>query len=151
MIHDYPDTSFLCALFRNQDNSGLALAYRSAMKGSVFATSLLEFEFIQSIRLQVFLNGNDRTKGYPQGEANRMIERWEKNLAEGDVKLVSCDTEAVHQFAKSLSLRHTASGGHRTLDVLHVATAVHLGAKNFLTFDTRQKKLAKSVGLKTPL
>ncbi len=35
--------------------------------------------------------------------------------------------------------------------VLHVATAVHLGAKEFLTFDRRQKKLAELIGLNVPL
>lgn len=42
-------------------------------------------------------------------------------------------------------------GGHRTLDILHVATARHLAARDFLTFDARQKKLAKAIGLRTPL
>jgi predicted nucleic acid-binding protein len=34
------------------------------------------------------------------------------------------------------------------MDILHVATALHLGAKTILTFDVRQKTLAESVGLK---
>jgi predicted nucleic acid-binding protein len=40
------------------------------------------------------------------------------------------------------------TGGHRTLDVLHVATALHLKAREFLTFDGNQAELAKAVGLK---
>jgi predicted nucleic acid-binding protein len=34
------------------------------------------------------------------------------------------------------------------MDTLHVATALHLGAKEFLTFDARQSKLAAAEGLK---
>ncbi len=40
--------------------------------------------------------------------------------------------------------------GHHAFDVLHVATALHLGAKVFLTFDANQK-LAEAEGLKVPL
>jgi predicted nucleic acid-binding protein len=40
------------------------------------------------------------------------------------------------------------TGGHRSLDVLHVATALHLGARELLTFDTNQRKLATAEKLK---
>jgi len=36
------------------------------------------------------------------------------------------------------------------MDILHVATAIELGAKEFLTFDTDQKKLAEAEGLLVP-
>jgi len=35
-----------------------------------------------------------------------------------------------------------------TLDTLHVASALELGAERFWTFDERQAKLARAVGLK---
>jgi len=34
------------------------------------------------------------------------------------------------------------------VDVLHVATALHLGAREFLTFDANQRKLAAAEKLK---
>jgi predicted nucleic acid-binding protein len=37
---------------------------------------------------------------------------------------------------------------HRRFDIFHVATALHLGAKEFMTFDANQKKLAQKEGLK---
>jgi predicted nucleic acid-binding protein len=33
------------------------------------------------------------------------------------------------------------------MDILHVATALHLGATEFLTFDANQKELAEAEGL----
>lgn len=39
--------------------------------------------------------------------------------------------------------------GVRTLDSLHVACALELGAKRFWTFDERQAKLAEAAGLDT--
>jgi predicted nucleic acid-binding protein len=148
---DYPDTSFLCALFRRQDNSERALKYRAQMTETLHVTTLLEFEFLQSVRLQVWLHAHDRKKGYSQREADQMRFAWDVDRAEGIISITSYDAEAVTLLAGSLSHSHTANGGHRTLDVLHIATAVHLGAKRFLTFDTRQKVLARHAGLKTPL
>lgn len=48
-----------------------------------------------------------------------------------------------------LSRTHTAKLGTRALDVLHVASALELGARTFVSYDTRQAALAKAVGLKT--
>jgi predicted nucleic acid-binding protein len=53
-------------------------------------------------------------------------------------------------LASTYSRQKTSKGGHRTLDILHVATAVHLRATEFLTFDGRQKKIARHAGLKVP-
>ena len=50
--------------------------------------------------------------------------------------------------AETLSTRHTITSGHRSFDVLHVATALHLGAREFLTFDVNQRKLAAAEKLK---
>ncbi len=46
---------------------------------------------------------------------------------------------------------YTIKFGNRSLDILHVAAAKLFSTELFVTFDTRQKKLAKKVGLKTIL
>ena len=147
----YPDTSFLCSVYRKQIHTPQALAFRRTISSPLPFTRLLEFEFIQAIRLQIFLHDADRAKGYSENEANQMIADWEEDIAAGLNVLVPADTDAVLRLARVYSLQRTASGGHRTLDILHVATAVHLGAKSFLTFDERQRKLARYAGLKVPL
>jgi predicted nucleic acid-binding protein len=50
--------------------------------------------------------------------------------------------------AERLSAGHSEILGTRSLDVLHVATALVLGARDFLTFDTRQGSLARAAGLR---
>jgi len=147
----YPDTSFLCALYRDQENSDEAAVHRESMTEPLCVTELLEFEFLQSLRLQSWLHAHDRKRGFPPVEAEEIVADWEQDVATGVVMVVSCDDSAVLRQGASLSRRFTADGGHRTLDVLHVATAVHLGAKEFLSFDARQKRLAHHAGLKTPL
>jgi hypothetical protein len=50
--------------------------------------------------------------------------------------------------AAELSRQHTATIGCRSLDVLHVASALELQMKRFLTFDNHQSRLATTTGLK---
>ncbi len=59
----YPDTSYLCSVYRKQIHTPTALAYRNKMAESLPFTRLLEFEFLQSIELQVWLHTHDRSKG----------------------------------------------------------------------------------------
>lgn len=147
----YPDTSFLCSLYREQEHSARADGYRETMTEPLHFTRLLEFEFLQAIELQVWLHSSDRKKGYSRREADQMIDDWETDIASGLNKVVPYDSDAVLRLAGAYSEKRTAQGGHRSLDILHVATAVHLGAKEFLTFDGRQRTLAKHAGLKLPL
>lgn len=51
--------------------------------------------------------------------------------------------------AGELSRKHTRSIGCRSLDILHVASALELELKHFATFDARQQQLARAAGLKT--
>jgi predicted nucleic acid-binding protein len=110
-------------------------------------TALVLFEFRHSIRWQTFLHRKDASKGYGDREGAQMLADLESDLTEGRLKVAPADWAKVISTAEQLSTRHTGTGGYRGFDMLHVATAVELGAKEFLTFDARQGALAKSVGL----
>jgi hypothetical protein len=56
---------------------------------------------------------------------------------------------AAYERARRIARRWTARTGLRTLDIMHVASALLLQAEMFLTFDQRQLKLARSEGLIT--
>lgn len=144
----FPDTSFLCAMYVRQDNSPAAAAHFKAMTEALHVSSLLLYEFRQSVRFQVWLHLRDKTRGYPQTDADAALAKLQANLDAGAVVLVAAEWADVHSRAEELSKRHTAAGGHRSLDVLHVATALHLEAEQFLTFDANQRKLAAAAGLK---
>ena len=49
--------------------------------------------------------------------------------------------------AEQLLTRYTPQTGTATLDALHVAAARSLGAQTFISFDGKQRELAKLVGL----
>lgn len=143
-----PDTSFLCALYREQPNSELARACYEELGEPLSITAAIEFEFRASIELQVFLHAKDRAKGYGAGEAAAMLAAFESNLALGAVRVVPCDWGLVFRHAQRIAEGHTRADGNRAWDVLHVSSAIHLGARAFATFDDRQRRLARRHGLK---
>jgi predicted nucleic acid-binding protein len=147
----FPDTSFLCAFYRRQDNSPQAAAHFKTMPEALHVSGLLLYEFRQSLRFQVWLHAHDKTKGYPQADCDRALGDLQTDLETGAVVTVAADWPDIHRLAEKISTRHTIAGGHRSFDVLHVATALHLGAKEFLTFDANQRKLAAAEKLKLPV
>lgn len=80
-----------------------------------------------------------------------MLRDLRSDLASGVLAVVPVDWAEVHNLAEILSAKHTESGGHRFTDPLHVATALQLGAENFLTFDANQRKIALAEGMKAPI
>jgi len=146
----FPDTSFLCALYRTQVNSTQADRYMDGMNGTLGVSSLLVLEFRQSVRLQIRMHLNDRSKGFSQMEGQQMLNDLQVDLNAGLLTITPVDWSAVHQRAQALSSAHTLAAGHRLVDILHVATALHLGISGFLTFDGNQKMLAEAEGLIVP-
>jgi predicted nucleic acid-binding protein len=144
----FPDTSFLCALYVQQDNSPAAAACFQSMPEALHVSGLLLYEFRQSFRFQIWLNARNNAKGFPRHIAIRALAKFQANLDDGALQVVTADWPEVHRLAESLSARYTMEGGHRSFDVLHVATALHLGAREFLTFDVNQGNLAKAEKLK---
>ena len=61
--------------------------------------------------------------------------------------MAQVDLAQVVAEAMRLSSLSTLAGGHRSFDILHVATASVLKTKRFLAFDGNQGKLAASAGL----
>jgi predicted nucleic acid-binding protein len=138
----YADTSFLYSLYVQQAHSAKAAAY-VAERGSVPLplTTLGRFELFNAIRLSVF-----RRQLAPRA-AIVDFRTIEGDIRARVIKLIACDWPAVHADAERLSSKHTTKNGHRTMDLLHVATAISLGTTDFLTFDQNQAKLAIAEGL----
>lgn len=147
----FPDTSFLCALYRTQVNSARADQYMTGMSGTLGVSSLLLLEFRQSVRLQSRLHLNDRSRGFPHAEGQQMLNDLQIDLNAGLLTTMPVDWSAVHQRAEALSSAHTLAAGHRLIDILHLATALNLGVTEFLTFDGNQKKLAEAEGIVVPV
>src|SRR5437868_5882397 len=105
MTH-FPDTSFLCAIYRAQANSPLADACLAKLGGSLHVSSLLLLEFRQSIRLQICLYGKDRTKGFSQTDGSDMLRDLQLDISSGVLANVPADWADVHQLAEGLSAKY---------------------------------------------
>lgn len=147
-MNHFPDTSFLCALYRSEENSSQADAWMKKLSGGLNVSTLLLLEFRQSIRLQTYLYSKDRKKGFSKFQGDQMLQDLQSDLKNGLLTSVSVEWSQVHYLAEGLSLKYTPSAGYRFADILHVATALHLKVNQFLTFDLKQKHLAKAEGLK---
>ena len=79
--------------------------------------------------------------------AKRALARITADLAVGNLTETPLVWPDVITIADELSENHTAALGVRSLDLLHVAAAVSLSAKAFLTCDGRQLALARAAGL----
>lgn len=144
----YPDTSFLCAFYVKQTNSTAAAAHAATMKEPLYVTELLNYEFRQSLRFQVWRRAAHPHEGIAQADEQAALNQFDADLAGGVAVLAPCPLADVLHQAEKISARHTIPGGHRSFDVLHVASALVLKAAEFLTFDANQRKLAMAEGLK---
>jgi predicted nucleic acid-binding protein len=145
VVKAYPETSFLFNLYAPQAHSARAAGHFAAMREPLHLTSLNRFELVNAIQLSFF------RKTIPRAIGLLALKKLDENIAGGGLAIVPCDWAAVHGRALRIAVQHTAAYGGRGIDVLHLATALELGATEFLTFDARQGALAKVIGLKLPL
>ncbi len=132
----YADTSFLFSLYVPQSHSARAVSFLGGIGNPpLLLTSFGRFELFNAIRLAVF------RKQIKREMAAADLRAIESDIKAGVLVLTACDWAAAHARAMSLSAQHTARGGHRGMDVLHVAIAGSLGAAAFLSFDVNQRKL----------
>jgi len=151
MNKPFAETSFFCALYREQENSHLADRLRESLGDPLPVTPLVLFEFRQSVRLQVRLHRNNPQLGFGSAQGNAMLRDLQSDLSTGVLEVLPVDWAGVFALAEMLSAKHTESGGHRFADILHVATALQLGAAVFWTFDANQGSLAAAEGLRVPM
>ncbi len=117
------------------------------MTEPLHVAAFLSYEFRQSLRFQVWRRSANPREGMAPADAQAALLQFESDLATGVAVLAPCDLPDVFRRAEDLFRQHTSARGHRSFDVLHVATALHLGAREFLTFDTNQRLLAAAAKL----
>ena len=98
-------------------------------------------ECCHAIAQQVFF------RKLPDVKAQVLYGRVKNDLAAG-VWVETAIPESAFELCAELARRYGSKFGIRTFDSLHVACALELKAERFWTFDERQGKLAKTVGLK---
>lgn len=144
---NFPDTSFLCSVYREQSHSPKADAWMEQNSDPLPVSSLLILEFKQSVRLQNWLFAQDRTRGFSKREGDQMLRDLQQDIASGLLQMTAPDWAEVHRIADDLSNKYTVVDGNRLADLLHIATAKCLGSETFLSFDAKQRRLAEAEGM----
>ena len=137
----YADSSFVVSLYLTDVHS---LEARRRVQGSppLILTALHRAEWVHAL-------GQHQFRGTATAEVAR---RANSQLVEDEAAGLWREAplpEDAFELCADLARRYGPKLGMRTLDTLHVACALELKAERFWTFDERQAKLAKAVGLKS--
>lgn len=136
------DTSFLLSLFGTDVNTEAAVKIVGPLTCPITLCSLNELELLNASFMAEF-------QGFKEaGSADLIARGLEEDKKSGRFVSPSFSPSKAIARATELSRRYTLSEGHRTYDVLLVAAALEIKATDFLTFDSRQAKLAKAEGLR---
>ena len=141
LLSTYADTSFFVSLYLT-DRYTAEVERRLRSRPSLWMTPLHVAEWTHAIDQHVF------RKAISRNEADRLLQRFQEHRAQNLWREAPLPDRAFEVCAQ-LAHRHAARLGVRTLDTLHVASALELKAEHFWTFDGQQAKLALAAGLKT--
>jgi predicted nucleic acid-binding protein len=141
-VNTYFDSGVLVKNYANEVNSLHAISLILAESAPLPLTHLQEAEIRNSFRLKVF-----------RKETNAAVLQISLSLLDDDIRQgrlerIAPDAAAVYRRAEILSQLHAVATGARTLDILHVAAALEMGSTRFISFDQRQRAIAKKAGLK---
>ena len=139
----YVDPSALACFYLHQhDRSRRIIAWRAGVDGALPITHHGRAEITNAICRARFAGG------LGEREMAEALRDFETDFAHGRLDQVSILWRAALNLAAELSRQHTPKFGTHAGDVLHVACALELKVRHFLTFDERQQKLATAAGLK---
>lgn len=137
----YADTSVLLSAYGSDAMSSAADQLLLASNGPLVVTSAHEAEFVNGLNLRLF------RLQMSSADATQVLADFQSDFTSGYLVVTPLPWNVLWHQVQVLSLKHTALLGTRMLDVLHVAGALHLQVREFLTFDKRQASLARAEGL----
>ncbi len=138
----YVDTSIIVKLYVKEEHS-LNVSNRIIENNEAIPlTGLHDLEFINAINLKLF------RKEITEDEAGCIISKFHEHESRGVYYRPQLSWPETFRYAVDLSGSHTGNTGSRSLDILHVASALSIKADRFFTIDTRQSELAHFAGLK---
>ena len=138
----YVDTSVIVKLYIKEEYSQESSNWLKENNEAIPLTSFHELELINAIHLKQF------RAEITSDETRLILSRFEEHEKSGIYYRPQLDWSAIFINAIDLSKKHSASIGSRSLDILHVASALSINADRFLMLDDRQTRLAALTGLK---
>lgn len=138
----YVDPSALRSLYVHDARSRAVARWRSRFTGPLPVTDHGHAELLNAIALGAF-RGDLTAEDVAAAVAD-----YESDVESGRLVRVDLSHRRALARAAALSLAHTPTLGTRTLDVVHVASALELGCRVLVTYDARQARLARAAGLR---
>ncbi len=142
----FADTSFLFAFSFPRDASGKAIERVQAATLPFRIAALVHYEFLQAVWFEVWLRSAGQPRGMNGADAQSGLAAFAIDVEQGLWDMAAPNWDAVFKEGERLTVNYTPHRGAKALDILHVATARHTGATDFLTFDTKQRSLAEAEG-----
>jgi predicted nucleic acid-binding protein len=140
--HTYADPSALLKLYLRERESQAVARWRSRAGNPLPLTHHGRVELINGLGLAAH-------RRLISGTAHRhALDFLAEDITVGRYRMADVPWRAVFERAAQISAEHAGSMGCRTLDVIHIASALELDLRQFLTFDQRQAQLAHALGLK---
>jgi len=137
----FADTGFIASLYLDEATSKAADAAVAGRREALPFTPLVELELRNAFNRAVL------RQRITLVERDALWRDVESDIAGGFLVPTPVDSARLHARARKLSDRYTPALGTRSLDLLHLASALILEAKVFFSFDERQRKAAASEGL----
>jgi predicted nucleic acid-binding protein len=138
----YPDTSFLVSLYIDEEVTPIAQEYAVNLAEPLSFTPFHRLEFRTALRIRAF------RKELTLAKLQMALRRSDDDLLDGILQHTPLVWADALREAERLGEAHLTETGARSGDLLHVASAVVLGAREFVTFDQRQTALARRAGLR---
>ncbi len=137
----YFDSAIIVKLYVSEASSPNAIRLVGAYSPPYCLTRWQTLEVKNAIRLKAF------RKEITTAEMTQSVAAFEQDIAAGRWHRPDMIAGVVEDKADELSAKYSSALGCRTLDVIHVAAAIIIGARDFVTFDGRQGAMAKQAGL----
>lgn len=140
----YLDSSAFVKLYVDEENSHRLAAWIAKKKSRLYITDLHELEFKNALALRVF------RKHLSSKDYSDLLIFYLEGLKYGTIIKTTISWPRIFGRSFDLSQQFTPEIGARSLDILHLAIAETLQIKEFVTFDEKQKELAKKLSFKIP-
>lgn len=138
----YFDTGVLLKLYLPEPRADEAVAFVKESVNVPPLTLLHELEMRSALRQKY---GRGEITGL---ECEGVLLQMAEDLDAGVHEKVAVIWPEVFATAETLSRTHGVETLCRSLDTLHVALAIELGATEFCTFDQRQSQMARAAGIR---
>jgi predicted nucleic acid-binding protein len=143
-VSEYWDTSCVLKLYTTETDSERVLELMELSPKPIILSVLVRAELVYA-----FLR-KERDGQIRPGGSGPLLERLEMDEANGKLRFIELGREVLKRSEQVG--RACLRGGRgvllRTLDGLHLGTAIHCGCKTIVTTDERMRAGAKKMGLK---